>query len=410
LFSGQHAQDALFTKGKVGPCVVVRGTFAEPFWPIAGNGDSVTAMAPITDPGYAAAKQRRYRERLRAREEEEAIGPLTRATISLARAQFTPDKNAERVARMAWPNDPLTLGLLQRAATAPATAPDAAWAGPLTTLRVQELLKNLGPLSIGSELLQRGIVLTFDGNFQINVPGITVDAKYASFVGEGQPIPVHQMAVTGGAVLQPRKFATIVALTREMIVSSNAQELVQAVLVDAIAASLDAHLFDSTAGDSTRPAGLLVGVTPITAATGGGSAAMLKDLSTLATDVAPYGGLDIVYVTDPGTAVKLTFAMGPQFKIPVMASSGIPANTVICLAPNALCSASDPAPRIDASRDAVEHMEDSVPAQLVSTGGVMAVPIKSSFQTDSVSIRLVMFVAWATRATGAIAYVPSVTW
>src|SRR5262249_55522028 len=133
--------------------------------------------------------------------------------------------------------------------------------------------------------------------------------SYATFIGEGQPIPVHQLPVTGGAILHPRKFATIVALTREMIQSSNAQELVQAVLVDAIAASLDLHLFDSTAGDSTRPPGLLVGVTPITAATG--TNAMVTDLAALATAVAPYGGLDIVYVTDPGTAIKLTFAMGP---------------------------------------------------------------------------------------------------
>jgi hypothetical protein len=366
-------------------------------------------MSPITDPGYAAAKQARYRERLRA-QENAPLAPLTRATISIARAQFTPDRDAARIARMAWPNDQLTLGLVQRAATSPATAPDAAWAGPLATLRVQELLKNLGPLSIGSELLQRGITLTFDGNYQINVPGITVDAKLAGFVGEGAPIPVHQMTVTGGAVLQPRKFATIVTLTREMIASSNAQELVQAVLVDAIAASLDARLFDNVAGDANRPAGLLYGAKTETATAGGGSAAMLKDLATLANDVAPYGGLDIVYVTDPGTAVKLTFAMGAQFKIPVLASSGVAAGTVICLAPNALCSASDPAPRIEASRDAVEHYEDATPAQLVTTGGVMAVPIKSSFQTDSVSIRLTMFVAWATRATGAIAYVPSITW
>jgi hypothetical protein len=367
-------------------------------------------MAPTTDAGYNAAKQARYRERLRAREEDAPLAPLTRATIAIARAQFTPDRDAERVARMAWPNDQLTMGLVQRAATTPAITPDAAWAGPLATLRVQELLKNLGPLSIGSELLQRGIVLTFDGNFQINVPGITVDAKYAGFVGEGQPIPVHQLAVTGGAILQPRKFATIVTLTREMIVSSNAQELVQAVLVDAIAASLDIHLFDNTAGDATRPAGLLYGAKVETPTTGGGLNAMWDDLALLASDVTPFGGLDIVYVTDPASSTKLTFQMGPQFKIPVYASNGVPAKTLICLAPNALCSASDPAPRIDASRDAAQHMEDATPAQLVTTGGVMAVPIKSMFQLDSVSIRLVMFVAWATRAPGAIAYMSNVTW
>jgi hypothetical protein len=330
-----------------------------------------------------------------------ALRPLVRSVIAHVRCNFEPDRNAGRIARSLWPDDKPTLALVQRAATTEATTGDAAWAGPLATYRVDQLLQNLGPLSAASKLLQQGIQLTFDRAHEIRVPGIVVAASYANFVGEGASIPVHQLPVTGGAVLQPRKFGTIVTLTREMIVSSNAEELVRAVLIDAVAASLDLALFSTTAGDTTRPAGLLNGATALTAVAGGGSAAMIADLAALANAVAPYGGLDIVYVAAPEEAVKLTFTMGAQFKIPIIASSGVPAKTVICLAPAALCSATDPAPRLEAARDVAMSMDDSAP---------VGMPSKSMFQTDSVSIRLVMFVAWAMRAAAACAYVSSVTW
>src|SRR5262249_54798480 len=161
-------------------------------------------------------------------------------------------------------------------------------------------------VSAGSQLLARGITLTFDRDAEIRVPGITVSASAAGFVGQGQPIPVRQLPVSAGAILQPRKFATIVSLGREMLVSSNAEALVRAVLVDAAGASFDAALFSSTAGDTTRPAGLLNGETSETAASGGGTAALMADLSKLAGDVSPYGS-DIVYVCNPAEWVKLTF-------------------------------------------------------------------------------------------------------
>jgi hypothetical protein len=340
-----------------------------------------------------------------------AAQTLTRAVIANARAElFEPDRNATRVARSMWPDDKTTVELLTRATSTVATTTDSTWAGPLATYRVEDVLQNLGPLSVGSTLLKRGISLTFGAEAEIRVPGITVSAGAAGFVGQGAPIPVRQLAVSAGAVLQPRKFATIVPLTREMITSSNAEALVRAVLTDAVAASLDAALFSTTAGDTTRPPGLLYNVTPVTAATGGGQGALWSDLTALASAVAPYGGLDIAFVTDPGTAVKLTFGMGSQFKLPVLASSGVTAKTVIAVALPALCSATDPVPRLEASRDAVFHFEDTSPQPITGGTPSPAVPVRSMFQVDSVSIRLTMFVSWALRATGGIAYVPLVTW
>src|SRR5262249_6703865 len=138
-----------------------------------------------------------------------------------------------------------------------------------------------------------------------------------------------------------------------------------------------------------------------TATAGGGSAAMLADLATLAADVSPFGGLDICFVCAPPEAVKVSFAMGAEFRIPILASSGVPPKTLIALAPAALCSAADPQPRLEAARDVAMSMDDSAP---------VGMPSKSLFQTDSVAVRLVMFVSWGLRAIGAIAYTPNVTW
>src|SRR5262249_38043889 len=208
-----------------------------------------------------------------------ALAPLVRAAIATARAElFEGDRNAGRVARQLWPDDKATLELVQRATSAMATTTDATWAGPLAAYRVEDVLQNLGPLSAGSQLLKQGITLTFDGAAEIRVPGITVSASAAGFVGQGQPIPVRQLSVSAGAILQPRKFATIVVLTREMITSSNAEALVRAVLVDSVAAALDAALFSTTAGDAVRRAGLLNGVAALTAATGGNNDAMRQDI------------------------------------------------------------------------------------------------------------------------------------
>src|SRR5260370_40848783 len=102
---------------------------------------------------------------------------------------------------------------------------------------------------------------------------MTVSAANVGFVGQGANIPVRQLSANAGAVLDPRKFGTIVALTREMISSSNAEQLTRAVLIDSVTAALDAALFSSVAGDAGRPPGLFTGATATAAATGTASAA-----------------------------------------------------------------------------------------------------------------------------------------
>ena len=53
-----------------------------------------------------------------------------------------------------------------------------------------------GPASAGAQLLQQGLVLSFEGHGAISAPGLVAEYGNAGFVGEGQPIPVRQLADT----------------------------------------------------------------------------------------------------------------------------------------------------------------------------------------------------------------------
>jgi HK97 family phage major capsid protein len=333
---------------------------------------------------------------------------VARAVLGKARGLFEmePEAAATRIVRSLWPADHRALELVTRAASAPAATTTAGWAAELAQTRVEDLLSIFGPVSCGAALLRRGNVLAFDNANKISIPGIsTAGAGFTSFVVQGQAIPVRQLVTSTGISIDPRKFATLFALTREMIESSNAEKLVRMVMVDSLAVALDAALFSSTAGDTARPPGLLVGVTPITAATGGGLAAMTKDFAALVEAVSPLCGMDLVFVTDPGTLTKIKMSV---FDLPfeVLATNAVTAGTLICFGLPALVSAFTPTPRIDATRNMSISMDTAPPTDI----GTTLIPLKSMFQTDSIAIRFIFDVAWNVRSASAIAEVTSITW
>jgi HK97 family phage major capsid protein len=343
---------------------------------------------------------------------KERIASMARAVLAEAKATFESNREgaALRLVRAAWPSDRMALRLVTKAASAPAMTTTTGWAAELATIRVEELLSTFGPASAGAELLQMGHVLTWDSAAKISVPGFSAaSATFATFVAQGQSIPVRQFVTSSGVSLDPRKLATIFTLTHEMISASSAEQLVRMVMTDSLSASLDAALFSNTAGDASRPPGLLVGVTPITAATGVG--AMVADLAALLAAVSPMCGMDVAYVTNPSTVLKIALTAAPGFDLlglPVLASNGVAAGTVICVGVNALVSAFDPEPRIDASRDIeVPVMMDTAPP---SDGSIGSVALKSMFQTDTVAIRFIGDVAWGLRSPSAISFVSGITW
>jgi hypothetical protein len=181
------------------------------------------------------------------------------------------------------------------------------------------------------------------------------------------------------------------------------------VMTDSLSASLDAALFSNVAGDASRPPGLLVGVTPITAATGAG--AMVTDLAALLAAVSPTCGMEVAFIASPSVVLKIALTAAPGFEalgLPVLASNGVAAGSVLCVGVSALVSAFETTPRIDATRsfEAPIAMDTAPP----SDGSITSTVLRSSYQSDTVAIRFLLDCAWGLRSPNAISVVSGITW
>src|SRR5262249_45906536 len=137
-----------------------------------------------------------------------------------------------------------------------------------------------------------------------------------------------------------------------------------------------------------------------------------SDIGKLAAAVAAIAGNGpIVFVCAPEQAVSLKLWAPNSFRYPVLASSALADGVVIAIAANALVNANDPAPRFAEARDATIHMDTSPAA--VSTPGapnVVAAPLRSLWQTDTIGLRMILQVAWGLRNSGGLAWTDSTVW
>jgi hypothetical protein len=341
--------------------------------------------------------------------------PLIRAMLAsgLGQFEFGPG-HIEKIARRLWPKDEQTLAVV-KAATAPADTTTSGWASQLATSSIADLVMTMGPTYAGGDLMKRAMALEFGRSAQVNAPGIVSGAIGATaWIAQGAPIPVRQFSVGSGATLTPRKTAASFVVTREVLEHStpNAEKFIRAAATEAVGAEIDSAMFDAAAASTTRPAGLRNGVTTTTATAGGGDLAMMRDLGALAQAVAPVGGMNLVFVAAPGEAVKIALRAGPEFKFPVLASGGLAAGFVMCIALPALVSAIDPAVRFEASKEATLHMEDTTPLAIGTAGtpNTIAAPVRSLFQTDCVGFKLLLEVSWGLRAANAVSWTSAVSW
>jgi hypothetical protein len=335
---------------------------------------------------------------------EMAMDSLVRACITTAHGKLNPNTSARSFAASRWGTEEANnIANVIKAASAPAMTSTAGWAKELSPV-VQAFLANLVPMSAGADLLGRVLALTFDGAGTINVPTVTV--ALADFVGQGAPIPVVSSATSIQATLEPYKFAVITTLTNEMLASANAEALVRTALLEATGPALDRRLFDTNAAvPDVRPAGLLFGITPLGATTGGGYAAMIGDLTKLAGAVAAKagnGGITLVAAAPQAIAVGLQLVQGSPW--PLLTSTTLPAGTIIAIANAGIVAAAGEAPAIDTTKAASVVMDTS-PGAIMAGGAVHA-----SFQTDTTGLRLRWPISWAVRDPGAIAWISGATW
>jgi hypothetical protein len=128
-------------------------------------------------------------------------------------------------------------------------------------------------------------------------------------------------------------------------------------------------------------------------------------MAALAGAVAPIGALDLLFIASPAEAVKISLLAGPKFNYPVLASSALPAKTVICVAPAGVVAAVDPSPEITESRNALTEL-NTTPSDPIMSGA----PVRSMFQIDSSAFKVILGVDWGLLNSGAISFVQNVTW
>ena len=386
---------------------------------------SAKAVAPVIDPPpkepmrfYPKPKQL------------DTADHLIRALGVWAKATAMHEPSYEPTFRQMYGNDEATFAVL-KAVVNPAQTTVAGWAAELISTMNAEFLDRLIPNAIYPQLAAKGVKYTFGPNSGIiKIPTRTsTQTLHGTWVGEGIAKPVRRASFTTVS-LTPTKLAVISTFTEEMSqYSSPAIEgIIRQGMADDTSIQLDTYLIDAVAGSATRPAGLLNGVTPITASVlTPATAAMVADLKALINALtAANGGRNVVILMNPTQALALAFAQtttgdflfsnqgeaGNKFNVSFIVSTTVPAGRVIAIDAADFASATGDSPRFAISTEATLHEED-VPLPLatgVQGSGVLATPMRSLFQTDAIAIRLSLYVNWVMRRTLMVQTIAAVTW
>jgi hypothetical protein len=322
------------------------------------------------------------------------------------------ERDPVAAARRLYPDDEVAVGVLQRAAISGALTSVPAWAGALVTRQTAEWLGSLAPVSAAAELIRRGTVLPVSEGVPVNIPIRATPPAVAGWVDEAGAIPVRQWSF-GTAALNPKKLGVLVALSKELARYSGAEAIFEAMLREEAALSLDAAYFSTDDGSAAgHHAGLLAGVTPLTPATGGGSAAMIGDLTRLAAAVSAGGSGQVVIVTGPGRAASTAMRSMEITVSTILPSLAVPDTRVIAIDPASLVHGYELAPEILASQEPTMHMSDT-PLQIASGAqgsGVLATPTQSMYQTAQIAFRLLVDIAFAKRRPDCVAYIDNPVW
>jgi HK97 family phage major capsid protein/HK97 family phage prohead protease len=321
--------------------------------------------------------------------------------------------------------------VVNKAATAPADTVTSGWASQLVQTAIGDFFDLLLPQSVYPGLSARGGRYTFGRNGTISLPTRSATPTVAgSFVGEGAPIPVRQAGFSS-VTLTPKKMAVITTMTREITERSTPaiEQLLRNAIQEDTAVAIDSVLLDANAATTIRPAGLRNGITTAAGTAGGGIAAVVADLKGMlgSLNTATSGNLrQPTFLMNPAQALALSLTQNAGGDFPfaqeisqnrfqgygVIQSTTVPAAVVILLDAADFFSATGDEPRFDVSDQAVLHMEDTTPVQIGTAGSpnVVAAPVRSMFQTDSLALRMILPMAWAMRRSGVIVERTAVTW
>jgi HK97 family phage major capsid protein/HK97 family phage prohead protease len=328
---------------------------------------------------------------------------FTRAAISLLRADG--DKMLAREYAKEWRDSP-EVELFVKAATAPGTTTDAAWAGPLATMTnaTNEFLELLRPATVLGKIPGLRQV-----PFNTTVPVQSAGGLY-QWVGQAKAKPVGKLAFTS-ASLGIAKAAGIIVLTEELVrVSSpSAEAIVRNDMIKGIAQFLDQQFIDPAiaAVANVSPASITNGAPTIVSSNNA-----LKDIvalmSMLTTANVPIGGVTLIMSETNGFALGMVRDPQGNRMFPGVNSQGgsidginvVTAQLlVIALQPDLILYADDGGATIDVSREASVQM-DTAPMSPADATVVMT----SLWQNNLVGLRVERFINWNRAIPASVAY------
>jgi hypothetical protein len=284
----------------------------------------------------------------------------------------------------------------------------AGWAQELAQKRVVDTLVAMGAASAAADVMKRSLVLDWNGAGSISAPGFVANVANSGFVAEGQPIPVRQLSATA-TLLTPAKLATIAVLSREMVASSNAEQLISDALINASGLALDAVFFGNGAATAAQPAGIRNGIVALTASNNADAfGAFFEDMSTLLNAVGAVGGNGPFFlISSIGRLASASGrygslkAEGTNATIIPLASPAV-GNDIVAISQKALVAPLSADPDVETVNAATLVM-DTAPVAPDTT-----LATKGMFQTDSVAVKVRWPVTWALRNSAAVAWLTPV--
>jgi hypothetical protein len=299
-----------------------------------------------------------------------------------------------------------------KAATSPASS--TGWGKELSGDTIGDFIAALP--GAASRLISAGVTTSLAGVNAILFPSraVSLASTNSSWTAEGSPAAIQQISLSGDIKLGPtKKLTSVLVATRELFEHTDAENIFGVLLRENIAYGLDSKMFSSDEGTDSAPAGLLFGVAGLTpSADADSDAAMKSDLEQLAIAISG-ASVSPTYIMHPQQAISAALRLLPN-RVQIWPSLAVPVGAVICLDPQNFVSALGPEIRIEGSREAAIHLEDTTPLDIGTAvegeANVIAAPVLSAYQSDVVCTKATARVAYMMRVPNAVAWMADVVW
>ncbi len=301
---------------------------------------------------------------------------------------------AHELAERNFGADSREAAIIQKAAVGAALTTSANWAASLASPSGLAFVGSALEGSVAEKLTQSPP--------NVNVSGVTTGAT-AGFLAEGAPAPMSSM-VLSSAALEPKVVVAALAFSKELAKFSDAraEAIFERELRKATIDAVDGALLSTNAASATKAAGLLNGVTAVTATSD--PTADIRDLVddfagdlTSAFFVASPKIMGSIYGAD---RPMLGLRNGELMNAPALVSRNAPAGTLILIdGDGVLAAISD----VDVS---VSEQASAIMAD--NPSGASAVV--NFWQSGLVGIRLTLNIDWAKVRPGSVSFISGAAW